>query len=315
MTVIKWNSKIILAKPEVTYGVSSSPLGANAMLMTDVELRPMEGQDVSRNLERPYLGAQEQFPVGVYSMLSGNVELVGAGDTGVAPAWSILMRICAVAETITPDDTPGDGMVEYEPISDSQESATLHFLIGASRYVLLGARGSAKLTLNAQGIPAVRFAITGLFTTPSEQSRPTPDLSAFQVPQVATNANTPTFTIGGTDFVLRNFGFDLGCKVEPRMLIGKEEIVITGKDELISCQIEAVPLSTYNPYSVAQNSERKAIVIEHGTVAGKRVKFEAPICQQKRPSGFANQQDVLEWPLDFTPLPDAGNDQWKLTLT
>ncbi|KAK0331661.1 hypothetical protein LTR94_028026 [Friedmanniomyces endolithicus] len=82
---IKWRSKIILAKiePLASYGVDSVPTGAlNAMLMTNVTFQPMEGQSVSRNLERPYMGAQEELPVGLYSVLQGDIELVGSGSTG-----------------------------------------------------------------------------------------------------------------------------------------------------------------------------------------------------------------------------------------
>ena len=96
---IKWKTKIILAKVEGTYGTDAEPAAADAMLMTDVELRPMEGQDIARNSERPHLGAQETIPAGLYVTLTGSVELQGSGAAGTAPGWGILMRSCAAAET------------------------------------------------------------------------------------------------------------------------------------------------------------------------------------------------------------------------
>ena len=57
---LKWKTKIILAKTEVTYGVDPTPTGAaNAVLCTDVSLNPMDGQDISRALELPYRGAAQ----------------------------------------------------------------------------------------------------------------------------------------------------------------------------------------------------------------------------------------------------------------
>lgn len=313
---IRWESKIILAKIEETYATDSSPAGAaNAMLMKNVELSPMEGQDVSRELEQAFLGAQEELPTGLYVVLTGAVELVGSGETGVAPAWGPLLRACGVAETVTPDDEPGDGIVEYEPVTDGHESCTIHFWIGTTRHVMLGTRGTAVITVNAQGIPEIRFTLTGLFSTPSNQSRPTVDLSAFMTPQVATKTNTPTFTIDSINFVASEISFDLGGSVEPRLLIGREEILIVRRQELISARVEAVALGTFDPFSLAIARTRKAVVLEHGTTAGKRFALEAPTCALRRLTGFQNSQNVLEWPLQLTPLPDAGDDQWKITLS
>lgn len=312
---IKWESKIILAKPEVTYGISAAPTGADAMLMKNVEFRPMEGEDVQRNLERPFMGADEDYPTGLRSQLTGSVELVGSGETGVAPAWGRLLRACAVAEVVTPDDNAGDGTVTYSPVSDGHESVTLHFFIGRTRHVLLGARGTAAITLNAQGLPEIRFTFWGLFATPSEQDRPVPGFEDFALPEVVTHKKTPVFTIGGQPFVMREFGFDLGNDVQPRLLVGRETIEIVDRTEAITARVEAVPLTTFNPFAIAESRARQAVVIRHGTEAGRRVEIAAPVCSLKRLSGYEQSQKILEWPLALTPLPTSGDDQWTMTLS
>lgn len=310
MEPIKWRSKIILAKTETAYGTDSTPLGANGMLMTNVEVRPMEGQDVERNVERPWLGQSERFPSGLYVMLTGSVELVGSGSLGVAPAWAPLIRACAAAEVITPTTS-----VEYTPISDAHESCSMYFWVGATRHIIKGVRGTAVLGLSATGIPTARFTLTGLYTKPTESARVSPTLTGFRLPQVASNANTPVFTVGGVPMVLRNYELDLGNDVQPRMLIGQERIIIVNRAERLRAQVEAVPLSTYDPFAKAESQEASAVVIEHGTAEGRRVKIEAGFATQARLASYANEQDILEWPLEFTPTPSAGNDQWKITLT
>ncbi len=309
---IKWKSKIILVKIETTEGTDATPTGAaNAMLLTDVQLQPMEGEDVSRNLELAYLGAQEQVPSGLRAVLTGSFELVGSGALGEAPAWGPMLRACAVAEVVTEDES-----VEYAPVSDDHESASIYFQIGPSRHVLLGARGTAVITVNAQGIPVCRVTLTGLFTTPADAARPTTDLSAFQVPQIASKTNTPVFTIGSTSFVMRSFELDLANDVQPRLLVGVERIIIVDRNETLKISVEAVPYATFNPAAVAQARTRQAVVLQHGTIVGSKVKVEAGQAALSRPSGFDNQQGVLEWPLVFQPMPtDAGEDQWKITLT
>jgi len=311
MPGIKFKSKALLAKIEATYATDAAPTGAaNAILALNVEISPMEGQDVARDLERPTFSADPMIPVGVHVVLSFDVELVGSGTLGTAPAWGPLMRMCGVAQTVT-----AGVKVEYAPITGNEESGSIYFMIGNTRHVILGTRGTFTITTNANGIPVKRYTMTGLFSIPTEEATVTPDFAAWQQPQVATKLNTPTFTIGGAAFILRDFSMDLGNDVQPRMLIGSETIEIVDRAEVIRARVEAVPVSTYNPFSIAQNQTLQAIQLIHGTVASKRVKIDVPTAQQKRLTGYEEAQGILEWPLEFTPLPTAGNDQWKITLS
>ena len=96
---ISWRSKILLAKIEAIYGTDAAPTGAaNGILAVDVSFNPMQGSDVSRNLERPFLGAQGTVATELHAELSFKVELVGSGTPGTPPAWGVLLRACGVAE-------------------------------------------------------------------------------------------------------------------------------------------------------------------------------------------------------------------------
>lgn len=308
---IKWRSKIILAKIESSYGVDPTPTGAaNAMLMVDVALTPMEGDDVSRELEYPWLSAQAMIPTGLRGRLTGRVELVPSGAAGTAPAWGALMRACACAQAIVTDTS-----VAYNPVTDSHESVTIHFWIGSTRHVLKGCRGTARLRFPAQAIPYIEFDLMGLWSTPTEESRPTPTLAAFQKPIIVTDANTPTFSINSVDMVLREAVLDLGNQVEPRLLVNSESIVIPDRAETFQARVEAVAVSAFNPYALAAAQTAVAVSLVHGAAAGRIVTLSIPAAQLKRLSGFENAQNILEWPLELVPLPTSGNDQWTLTLT
>lgn len=308
---IKWKSKILLAKIETSYGTDSAPTGsANAVLATNVTLRPMEGQDVSRELELPWLAAQATIPAGLHTKLSFRVELVPSGAVGNAPAWGPLLRACAVAQTVNSGTS-----VVYNPVTDGHESATIHFYVGATRFVLKGTRGTAVIRIDAQGIPYLEFEFTGLFSLPTEQSRPTPTLSAFLKPLLATTTNTPTFTIDSVSLVMRNFSLDLGNDVQPRFLIGADNVLIVDKGESVTTQVEAVPLSTWDPFTKASTQATVAISLVHGTAAGKIATLAVAAAQVQRPAGFEANQNIAEWPLRLVPLATSGNDQWTLTLT
>lgn len=307
----KWRKKIFLFKIETTYGVDSAPTpAANAILATDVKFQPMEGTDVNRALDLPYLGGQGTIPNELHAKFSFKVELAPSGTPGTAPAWGPLLRACACAQVINAGTS-----VVYNPITDNHESGTLKLYIDGILFQSLGVRGTAKFTINAQGIPYLEFEFTGLFVQPSDATTTTPTLTAFQKPRIVANVNTPTFTINSVAMVMRTFSLDLKNKVEPRFLVGKEEILITQREDMIATQVETLPLADFNPFTLAAAQTAVAVNLVHGTAAGHIATLAAPAAQMQRPNGIENSQDILETPLSLMPLPVSGNDQWTLTLT
>ena len=308
---LKWKSKILLAKLETTYNTDAEPTAAaNGILATEITLTPMEGSDVSRNLEIPTLGAQGSVPIDVHAKLTFNVELAGSGVAGTAPAWGPLMRGCAVAETITVDTS-----VTYNPVSDDHESLSVYFLIEGTQFVLTGARGNCTIDFTTSAIPYLKFEYWGLFNQPSEETRVNPTLTAFKKPLAVTKANTPTFTLAGVSLVMRSLMLNLGNAVEPRFLVGSEGILITDKEESVETKVEAVPLGTLNPFTMAADQTDVAINLVHGLTAGNIATLAIAKAQMQRSQGLENAQNIVEWPLRLVPIPTVGNDQWSLTLT
>jgi len=305
-----WRKKTVLVKLETAYGVDPTPTGAaNAVLTTDFKIMPMEGNDVSRNLEQPYLGAQGTLPVELHTKVTFNVELEPSGTAGTAPAWGPLLRACAVAETVTALTS-----VTYNPVSDNHESVTLWFGLDGTKFVSTGMRGDCSLDFTAQGIPYLRFTFTGLFTQPTEEAVPTPTLAAYKKPQVVTQANT-TFSLGGLSLVLRKLMLALGNDVQPSFLVGEELVDITDKAEMVDFTVKAVPLTTFDPYAAALSDDDLALILVHGKAAGRIATLAMPKIEIQRPQGLEDVQGKVEWPLKAQPLPTAGNDQWTLTLT
>ena len=128
---------VILSKIETTYGTDSEPVAANAVKASNIDIRPLEGNEESRDFQTAALGAQPTIPVGVYQMVSFDVELGGGGAAGTAPGYGPLLRACGMAETITEDTS-----AVYEPVSDTGDSATLYINLDGNLHVLTGARGT-----------------------------------------------------------------------------------------------------------------------------------------------------------------------------
>ncbi len=306
-----WKSKTLLAKLQPTPGVDPVPTNVlNGMLVRNLSVRPMNGTDVSRELERQHYGAQQMFPVGLHVVASFELELVGHATRGTRPAWGDIARACGLAEVATPGTS-----VVYNPVSSGHSLATLYFAHAGFRQIITDCRGTAVLRVNANSIPVMAVTLTGLYQKPTDTAGIIPTVTAFQAPMPVTKTNTPTFTINGVACVMRNFELDFGNVVQPRMLVGAEEVVISDSNEAITTQIEAVPLATLDPYALAANQTSFAVNLVHGVGSGKIVTINAPTCRMMRPETIANEQNIVEWPLRITPLPNAGNDQYTLSLT
>ena len=305
-----WRRQTMLAKIETTYGTDASPVAANAIQASNIRFAPMEGEDVDRNLETAYMGHQGTLAAAFYATLTFDVELQGSGTPGTAPAWGPLLRACGVAETVDAGVS-----VTYNPVSDDHESATIYFAIDTTRHVLLGARGTCRIAITAQGIPVLQFTFTGLFSQPSEATRVNPVLTGFKKPQIASKANTPTFTIDEEPYVLRSLTLDLANQVERRLLIPVEQVEIVDRADMIEMTIEAVPLTTLNPYALAAAGTSLEVELVHGTTAGGVATLNVPAAEMQRPAGLENAQKIVEWPLRMAAPDVDGDDQWTLVLT
>lgn len=306
-----WNKKVLLAKIETTYGTDAVATGAaNAILATDIKISPMEGQDVSRELDTPWLGAQATIPADLHVKMSFRVEMQASGTLGTAPAWGPLLRACGVAQTISAGVS-----VTYNPVSSNHESVSMSLHIDGTRYRMLGARGTAKFTVNPQGIPYIDFEFWGLWEAAAAIADPTPTLTAFINPLLASKTNTPVFTVAGNALPMRSFTMDLANSVERRFLINSHSIIIVDRADMIETSVEAIDLGTWNPFAVAAAQTKVAVVLNHGTVVGARLALNAPTAQVMRTPSLEQNQKIVEWPLKLTPIPTAGNDQWTLVLT
>ncbi|MEZ5752858.1 MAG: hypothetical protein R3D60_13140 [Paracoccaceae bacterium] len=310
--MIFFNEKIFLLALETTYGTAPTLAAADAVLATDIRIMPMEGQDVSRNLERPYMGAQATIPTDLHTKMTFKVELTPSGTAGTAPVVGKILRACGCAQVITAGTS-----VAYNPVSRNHESVAVHLWVGDTRYALIGARGTATLRVNASAIPVLEVELTGLWSAPGEASRVVPDLDGQLDADVlvATKANTPTFTIDAVPLVMRSLALNFANRVEPRFLIGAERVLITGRDEVLETTVEALPLTTLDPFALAKSAERVAVSLVHGTAAGRILTLSIPEAQMQRPQGLEEQQGITEWPLRLKPQPNTGNDQWTLTFT
>lgn len=97
--VLLSNRRLILAETESTYGVDPSPGSADALLVRDLNLVPVQSDVVSRDVVRPYLGATEQFLANTRVECTFSVDLTGSGSSSTAPRFGPVLKACGLVET------------------------------------------------------------------------------------------------------------------------------------------------------------------------------------------------------------------------
>lgn len=309
-----WELQALLAKIETVYGTDAAPAAVNGVLAQNVKITPMEASEVTRQHARPYQGARPALLVGKQMKLSFEVEAKGSGTAGTAPGFGVLLQACKTAEVIVALTS-----VTYNPVSSGHKSCSIYFYIDGVLFKVIGARGSWKYKLNADGIVVLEFMMTGLFTQPSAAALPTPTYGTqlTQIPQVASTENTPTFSIGAWPVTaLRSFSFDAGNEVKYRSLIRNRQVIIPASNESAEFQIEMEPLGTFNPFSLADAATTSAVSLVHGTGAGKICTLSLPNFQILNPGDLQQQDGIVEYSLRGKALPGAsGNDQFTLAFT
>ena len=106
---------VVLAKKEGVYGADAAPTAAaNGILTRNFQGKPVDVDQVNRNLDSGAYGARASKPSNERRTFSYEVEIAGSGAAGTAPAWMELLEGCGMA---APDLTAGTSAVQGAPTS------------------------------------------------------------------------------------------------------------------------------------------------------------------------------------------------------
>lgn len=298
----------LLAKNEAIYGEDALPTGAaNAILAINPKIEPLIGEDVSRELSRPFMGNQGILLVANHVRMTFEVEIAGSGTAGTPPKVGPILRGCAMREVITPTTE-----VQYSPISKLQESTSLYFFLDGVKHALIGSRGTWTLAKQPSTIPRFVFTMLGLLGPITDAAMPTADTSAFIDP-LPVNATNTTVALHGYSGPCEGLTLDIGNQIEPRMLINSESIQHVDRNVTGNVVLEAPALATKNWFAIAQAHTKGALLATHGLTAGNIFTVGGPAIQIGRPTYGASQK-IVNNSLPIMALPAAGNDEIVLTF-
>jgi hypothetical protein len=304
--------RLILAKTEATYGTDPSPTGAaNAILVRNLEITPLQAETVSRDLIRPYLGVSDQLLAQTRVEVTFEVELAGSGTAGTAPAYGPVLKACGLSETVVATTS-----VTYAPVSASFSSVTIYFHNDGIRHKVTGCRGTFELNAEVGQIPVISFTMTGIYNAPTDESLPSPTYANQAAPLIFKNGNTSNFSIFSYSGCLQSLNFQLANEVIYRELVGcTKESLIVNRAPAGDVVIEAPSIATKDFFAIATGSSTGSISFQHGGTAGNIVTFTTAQSDIANPS-YSDQDGIQMLNLPYVAVPtSAGNDELSLAYT
>jgi hypothetical protein len=304
--------RLILAKTETTYGTDPNPTGsANAILVRNLEITPLQADTVSRDLIRPYLGVSDQLLAQTRVEVTFEVELAGSGAAGTAPAYGPVLQACGLSETVAASTS-----VTYAPVSSSFSSVTIYFHNDGIRHKVTGARGTFSINAQVGQIPVIAFTMTGIYNAPTDTALASPTYANQAAPLIFKNGNTSNFSIFSYSGCLQSLNFDVANNIVYRELVGcTKEVLITDRGPNGTCVIEAPTITAKDFFTIANGSTTGSITFQHGATAGNIVTFTSAQSDIGSPS-YSDQDGIQMLNLPYLAIPtSAGNDELSLVYT
>jgi len=314
----------ILAKIEGTPGTDAVPTGgANAIYVSNVNITPVDARYVSRDALRPYFGGSEKLLSTVNKAVSFDVEAVGSGTAGDAPAWGPLLRACGFAETET-----ASTRVDYLPVTNSQESVTIYVYDSGVLHKYLFAKGRVELMLKQGELPKFKFSFIAVDGGDEAGTVSGYDISMWQTPQVVTNQNTADLTFGatcstsgapalsgGTTYCSTGLDLNFGNEVNYIPLLGCESVEVTGREVVGKAMLSLTAAQEISFLSTIAAGTTQSVGLQHGTVTGKKFLVFGAHAQITEPSkDELTGRRMNGYTLNFIPG-SSGNDEIRIVTS
>lgn len=316
----KVRNSAILAKLEITEGTDSVPTGAaNAILVSEFDINPLDAKNIDRNNIRGYFGGSEQLVGSASIKLGYSVELAGSGAAATPPAFDALLQACGMASAVleTPD------RVEYTPISTGIKSLSSYFYDDGICHKLLGSRGTFSLSAKAGEIPRFKFDFTGLNGGVATGTT-TGTYSAFKTPVPMTKANVIDITIGatyalgeltgGTVYPSTGLDIDIGNEVAFTPTLSTETVDITDRSVTGSFTLDLTAAQEVAFMAIVLANTTQSVAMTIGTVTGNKWIIFIPCAQFINPKkADLNGKRMVTYDIRALPTPaGVGNDELRL---
>ncbi|KRB73443.1 phage tail tube protein [Noviherbaspirillum sp. Root189] len=309
---------VILLKPETTPKTDAVPTGAaNAMLVSEMTITPLDAQNIDLPYIRGYFGANEQLVGPASVKVSFTCDLSGSGSADIAPAWGNAILPCAMAEGIleTPD------RVEYTPVSTGLKTATIYYYDDGVLHKLLGVMGNVMLSAKAGERPTLKFDFVGVDGGVTAATAAATTLTNWKKPVAMTKDNVVDITFGatytagalsgGTTYPSTGLELNFGNAVNFTPLLSKEDVDITNREITGSLELELTAAQEVSLMASVKANTLQSMGFTIGTATGFSLIVHAPAVQLTNPRKVdLNGKRLVGF--DARLVPVSGNDEIRL---
>lgn len=303
--------QIVLAKIETTYGTDPTPDGSSVVRTTsDLTWVPYAGATQTRDRLHDTFGADAEVNVGPNASLQFPVPLAGSGAAGTAPSFGPLLRACGMSETLNAGID-----VTYQPVSEGMESVALYYFMDGVRQVMLGARGTVVLNMNAGEFPTAQFTFTSLYNRPTAQPSPATTLGN-QADEIPVNKQNTTGSVHGFAACMAGMSLDVGNTVTYRNQINCQSIALTERAATGQTTIDAPDMASKDYFAALESHAgitTGAIAVTHGATAGNIVEVSGPEAQLSNMS-IGDSDGIAQYQFGTRYLRDTGDDEFTLVF-
>ena len=306
--------KFLIAKIESSYGTDPTPTGGDAVQVTNVEVTPIESDNVQAAAFQGFIGNSTRGTLVANKRvaITFDIELGGSGAAGTAPAFGPLLKSCGLSETIV-----GATSVTYAGVSSSFDSATIYCFYDGTRHKITGCRGTVGFNLTAGQFPVASFQMIGIYNAPDDTALSGSFTVANQAAALEvndTNVTTATFH-GETDVRLESLDLSLNNEFIYKETASSKEVFITNRAPGGTAVIEAPAVGTIDYFAKATAVTTASSSFVIGASAGNIATFTMAQTDITGVS-YGDTNGVVSLSMPYLALPTtAGNDEFTLAFT
>lgn len=301
---------IFLIKTEVTPGTDVIPAAADAVLVRNPVITPLEMSYAERNIVRGFFGNFDAIPTIRKVKFTFETEYQGSGTAGTAPAWDKLMQASGHSSTNVPATSQ-----TFAPLSGTGKTVSMYGQIDGMQHKVVYARGNGTIKLKANDIPYIAWEFIGLDTNATDVANVTPVFTSWQKPVAVTKENTPTATVHGVAVALEALDFNFGNVNEHVTRPNSEQILHTDRKAVGSVMFEMTSVATKDWLAAVKAGTLGPINVVHGLTAGSILTLNAANVQLQSPA-YSEIQGIQMVTFQIRANPtNAGNDEYSLVNT
>lgn len=309
---LSFKRRVVLEKVQAAIGAAEALAAADALLTTGLDINPIAGSYISRDLVSGGEGAQADIHTNRHARIETMVELTASGTAGTPPAYADMLLSCGFAETVTAATS-----VEYSLVSSNYQASTIRTHVGGTgghSQTLVDCRGGLSFSAERGQVPKLTATRLGTYAAPVDAAPPAVDYAAFKKPATVEPAFMDAFTADGTKLCFRSFSFQDGRTPVVDKFANCPGVDISARNVTGSMLVEFPTLATKNMLVESLDGTLQPLVWRIGKTAGSIVEISAPKVQLKF-TGYEDVENTLAGRFDLVFTEDAGDDDLKITYT